>query len=72
MKWVDNHKGVFNVEVVAVSSIHTQVSVNIGYSSTYSFMLKSGSTMDTEFYISYSTCKKKKKYIFVNFNECLK
>ncbi|XP_064415941.1 dedicator of cytokinesis protein 7 isoform X9 [Latimeria chalumnae] len=23
MKWVDNHKGVFNVEVVAVSSIHT-------------------------------------------------
>lgn len=24
MKWVDNHKGVFNVEVVAVSSIHTQ------------------------------------------------
>lgn len=25
MKWVDNHKGVFNVEVVAVSSIHTQV-----------------------------------------------
>lgn len=26
MKWVDNHKGVFNVEVVAVSSIHTQVS----------------------------------------------
>lgn len=27
MKWVDNHKGVFNVEVVAVSSIHTQVSV---------------------------------------------
>jgi hypothetical protein len=28
MKWVDNHKGVFNVEVVAVSSIHTQVSFN--------------------------------------------
>lgn len=27
MKWVDNHKGVFNVEVVAVSSIHTQVSL---------------------------------------------
>lgn len=25
MKWVDNHKGVFNVEVVAVSSLHTQV-----------------------------------------------
>uniref|UniRef100_A0A670JG84 Dedicator of cytokinesis 7 n=1 Tax=Podarcis muralis TaxID=64176 RepID=A0A670JG84_PODMU len=24
MKWVDNHKGVFNVEIVAVSSIHTQ------------------------------------------------
>ncbi|KAJ7401569.1 dedicator of cytokinesis 7 [Pitangus sulphuratus] len=24
MKWVDNHKGVFNVEVVAVSSLHTQ------------------------------------------------
>ncbi|XP_041064255.1 dedicator of cytokinesis protein 7 isoform X9 [Carcharodon carcharias] len=24
MKWVDNHKGVFNVEVIAVSSIHTQ------------------------------------------------
>ncbi|XP_058887400.1 dedicator of cytokinesis protein 7 isoform X2 [Acipenser ruthenus] len=24
MKWVDNHKGVFNVEVVSVSSIHTQ------------------------------------------------
>uniref|UniRef100_A0A8C0KZJ3 Dedicator of cytokinesis 7 n=1 Tax=Canis lupus dingo TaxID=286419 RepID=A0A8C0KZJ3_CANLU len=24
MKWVDNHKGVFNVEVVTVSSIHTQ------------------------------------------------
>ncbi|KAM5256423.1 dedicator of cytokinesis protein 7 [Ctenodactylus gundi] len=24
MKWVDSHKGVFNVEVVAVSSIHTQ------------------------------------------------
>ncbi|XP_012816995.2 dedicator of cytokinesis protein 7 isoform X10 [Xenopus tropicalis] len=24
MKWVDNHKGVFNVEVVAVSSVHTQ------------------------------------------------
>ncbi|GAB1288661.1 Dedicator of cytokinesis protein 7 [Apodemus speciosus] len=24
MKWVDNHKGVFNVEVVAVSTIHTQ------------------------------------------------
>lgn len=27
MKWVDNHKGVFNVEVVAVSSLHTQVGV---------------------------------------------
>lgn len=27
MKWVDNHKGVFNVEVVAVSSLHTQVDV---------------------------------------------
>lgn len=27
MKWVDNHKGVFNVEVVAVSSLHTQVNV---------------------------------------------
>lgn len=25
MKWVDNHRGVFNVEVVAVSSVHTQV-----------------------------------------------
>lgn len=25
MKWVDNHRGVFNVEVVAVSTIHTQV-----------------------------------------------
>ncbi|KAH0628616.1 hypothetical protein JD844_009975 [Phrynosoma platyrhinos] len=25
MKWVDNHKGVFNVEVLAVSSVHTQV-----------------------------------------------
>uniref|UniRef100_A0AAQ4PWN5 Dedicator of cytokinesis 7 n=1 Tax=Gasterosteus aculeatus aculeatus TaxID=481459 RepID=A0AAQ4PWN5_GASAC len=24
MKWVDNHRGVFNVEVVSVSSIHTQ------------------------------------------------
>ncbi|XP_063043181.1 dedicator of cytokinesis protein 7-like isoform X2 [Engraulis encrasicolus] len=24
MKWVDNHKGVFNVEVTAVSSVHTQ------------------------------------------------
>ncbi|KAL8164603.1 UNVERIFIED_CONTAM: Dedicator of cytokinesis protein 7 [Gekko kuhli] len=24
MKWVDNHKGVFNVELVAVSSVHTQ------------------------------------------------
>ncbi|XP_048395891.1 dedicator of cytokinesis protein 7 isoform X4 [Stegostoma tigrinum] len=24
MKWVDNHKGVFNVEVIAVSSVHTQ------------------------------------------------
>ncbi|CAH2310888.1 dedicator of cytokinesis 7 isoform X6 [Pelobates cultripes] len=24
MKWVDNHKGVFNVEVVSVSSVHTQ------------------------------------------------
>ncbi|XP_064416958.1 dedicator of cytokinesis protein 7 isoform X2 [Latimeria chalumnae] len=24
MKWVDNHKGVFNVEVVAASSVHTQ------------------------------------------------
>uniref|UniRef100_A0A8C3NL04 Uncharacterized protein n=1 Tax=Geospiza parvula TaxID=87175 RepID=A0A8C3NL04_GEOPR len=29
MKWVDNHKGVFNVEVVAVSSLHTQVGVEI-------------------------------------------
>lgn len=26
MKWVDNHKGVFNVEVIAASSVHTQVS----------------------------------------------
>lgn len=25
MKWVDNHRGVFNVQVVAVSTIHTQV-----------------------------------------------
>lgn len=25
MKWVDNHKGVFNVEVRAASSVHTQV-----------------------------------------------
>lgn len=25
MKWVDNHKGVFNLEIVAVSTIHTQV-----------------------------------------------
>uniref|UniRef100_A0A7N6FD66 Dedicator of cytokinesis 6 n=1 Tax=Anabas testudineus TaxID=64144 RepID=A0A7N6FD66_ANATE len=24
MKWVDNHKGVFNVKVTAVSSVHTQ------------------------------------------------
>ncbi|XP_067416642.1 dedicator of cytokinesis protein 6 isoform X2 [Emydura macquarii macquarii] len=24
MKWVDNHKGVFNVELLAVSSVHTQ------------------------------------------------
>uniref|UniRef100_A0A8C8DYK1 Dedicator of cytokinesis 6 n=1 Tax=Oryzias sinensis TaxID=183150 RepID=A0A8C8DYK1_9TELE len=24
MKWVDNHKGVFNVEVIAASSVHTQ------------------------------------------------
>ncbi|XP_066453817.1 dedicator of cytokinesis protein 7 isoform X12 [Eleutherodactylus coqui] len=24
MKWVDNHKGVFNVEVVSVSTVHTQ------------------------------------------------
>ncbi|XP_034293671.1 dedicator of cytokinesis protein 6 isoform X1 [Pantherophis guttatus] len=24
MKWVDNHKGVFSVEVLAVSSVHTQ------------------------------------------------
>lgn len=27
MKWVDNHRGVFNVEVVTVSAIHTQVTV---------------------------------------------
>lgn len=27
MKWVDNHRGVFNVEVVTVSTIHTQVTV---------------------------------------------
>lgn len=27
MKWVDNHRGVFNVEVVAVSTIHTQVTI---------------------------------------------
>lgn len=25
MKWVDNHKGVFSVEVTAASSVHTQV-----------------------------------------------
>lgn len=25
MKWVDNHRGVFNVDVVAVSTVHTQV-----------------------------------------------
>lgn len=25
MKWVDNHKGVFNVQVSAASSVHTQV-----------------------------------------------
>lgn len=25
MKWVDNHKQVFNVEVTAASSVHTQV-----------------------------------------------
>lgn len=25
MKWVDNHRGVFNVEVVAASTVHTQV-----------------------------------------------
>ncbi|XP_044286441.1 dedicator of cytokinesis protein 7 isoform X3 [Varanus komodoensis] len=24
MKWVDNHKGVFNIEIIAVSTIHTQ------------------------------------------------
>lgn len=28
MKWVDNHRGVFNVEVVTVSAIHTQVTVH--------------------------------------------
>lgn len=27
MKWVDNHRGVFNVEVVSVSTIHTQVTI---------------------------------------------
>lgn len=27
MKWVDNHKGVFNVEIIAVSTIHTQVCI---------------------------------------------
>lgn len=25
MKWVDNHRGVFNVEVISVSTVHTQV-----------------------------------------------
>ena len=25
MKWVDNHRGVFNVDVVTVSTVHTQV-----------------------------------------------
>lgn len=25
MKWVDNHRGVFNVEVTSVSTVHTQV-----------------------------------------------
>lgn len=27
IKWVEGHKGVFNVEVQAVSSVHTQVRV---------------------------------------------
>jgi hypothetical protein len=28
MKWVDNHKGLFNIEIKATSSIHTLVSGN--------------------------------------------
>lgn len=37
MKWVDNHKGVFNVEVMATSSVHTQVHKYVHYAefSTY-------------------------------------
>lgn len=31
MKWVDNHRGVFNVEVVAVSSVHTQVPLAVTF-----------------------------------------
>lgn len=29
MKWVDNHKGVFNVVVTAASSVHTQVNTSL-------------------------------------------
>ena len=29
MKWVDNHKGLFNITVDAVSSVHTLVSVTL-------------------------------------------
>jgi hypothetical protein len=28
-KWVDNHKGIFSVNLEAVSSVHTQVSFSI-------------------------------------------
>lgn len=39
MKWVDNHRGVFNVEVVTVSTIHTQVTVQCFFSPSSSFSL---------------------------------
>jgi hypothetical protein len=30
MRWVDGHKGVFSVELTAVSSVHPQVQGGIG------------------------------------------
>ena len=30
MRWVDGHKGVFNVELMAVSSVHPQVGGGTG------------------------------------------
>lgn len=30
MRWVDGHKGVFSVELLAVSSVHPQVGVRTG------------------------------------------